>query len=85
MLTYKVLAPLSQMQVIQSARRSDKKLLMAFFDLLEDDPFQLGQNEIFDAELERVYQQSKIGKHLVTHWVDHAAREIRVVNLEKTD
>ena len=83
MFTYKVLAPLSQMAVIQAARRSDKKLLMAFFDLLEDDPFQVGQNEIFDAESDRIYQQSKIGKYVVTHWVDHAAREIRVVNIEK--
>lgn len=65
-----------------SAKRRAK--LLRFFDRVTHDPFQSGDYSEAGAT-GRVYELKLIDDVLVSWWVDHAAREIRIVRIESVD
>ncbi|MEJ1971575.1 MAG: hypothetical protein WDM96_03425 [Lacunisphaera sp.] len=58
--------------------------LLRFFDLLTRQPFQAG-DYCETGALGRSYELKLIDDVLVTWWVDHAVREIRIVRIELID
>jgi hypothetical protein len=66
-----------------SARLRQRRLLR-LLDELRGDPFRSGDFREVDA-YGRANEVLLVDEWLVTFWCDHAAREIRIVRLEKAD
>jgi hypothetical protein len=66
------------------APRSEQRRLSAQFERLKATPFRTGDLQELDAQ-GRANQIIVAGDWLITFWTDHAAREIRVVRLERVD
>ncbi len=66
---------------ISGARR---RQLLAVLEQLATDPFRSGALQQRD-QAGRINEVALLGDWLVTFWVDHAAREIRVVVLESPE
>ncbi len=67
-----------------SSSRAEQRRLAAIFDELKSAPFRKGDLQEPDAQ-GRVNEIMVFGDWLVTFWVDHAAREIRIVRLESSE
>lgn len=81
---YDVVVPVSRLGVFQAAKKRERKQLLDFFDRLAADPSIEGPWTIQDSS-GRTNQQMHVGNFLVTFWPDHAAREVRVTRIERTD
>ena len=62
----------------------DRRKLAAILDRLKATPFRHGDLQERDAS-GRVNEVLVIGEWLVTYWPDHAARELRVVRVERIE
>ena len=65
------------------ASRAEQKQLAVIIDDLKGSPFRQGDLQEPDAQ-QRVNEILLLGNWLVTFWVDHAAREVRIVRLESS-
>lgn len=79
---YDVVIPISKMAVFHSASKRERKTLLDFFDRLASHPF-LESEWLIDDATGRTHYSHQVGRHLVTYWADHAAREVKVVRLER--
>lgn len=66
------------------ASRVEQRQVATIFDELKGSPFRKGDLQEQDAQ-GRENEIMVVGNWLVTFWVDHAAREIRVVRLESAE
>jgi len=83
-LLYDVVAPVSRLTVFHSARRSERKALLDFFDRLARSPATTSEWAVLD-QAGRTNYQTPVGRILVTYWADHAAQEVRIVRLDRVD
>lgn len=81
---YDVVAPISGLAVFHSAARRERKALLDFFDRLARLPATKSEWTLPD-EAGRTNYQTAVGRILVTYWTDHAAREVRIVRLDRVD
>lgn len=64
--------------------RADQRKLATILDQLKTTPFRRGDLQEPDAT-GRVNEVLVVGEWLVTYWPDHAARELRIVRLERVE
>lgn len=69
---------------LATASRSEQRQLGAVLDELKVSPFRKGDLQEQDAHA-RTNEILVVGDWLVTFWVDHAVREIRIVRLESAE
>jgi hypothetical protein len=69
---------------IVNASRTEQRQLSVILDGLKLAPFRKGDLQELDVN-DRVNEIMVIGDWLVTIWVDHAVREIRVVRIESSE
>ena len=81
---YDVVAPVSRLAVFHGATRRERKALLDFFDRLAKLPATTTEWALVD-ETGRTNYQTAVGRILVTYWADHAAREVRIVRLDRVD
>lgn len=74
--------PTSKMAVFTGAAKRERKQLIDLFDRLAANP-SLITDWTIDASDGRTHYRLVAGRHMVTYWTDHAAREVRIVKLEK--
>lgn len=67
-----------------AASRAEQRRVGAIFDELKSSPFRKGDLQEQDAR-GRENEIMVAGDWLVTFWVDHAVREIRVVRIESSE
>ena len=79
---YDVAVAISQMVVFNGAGKRGRKSLLDFFDRLAANPF-LESEWTVDDSTGRTHFRLTVGRYLVTYWPDHAAREVRIVKLER--
>lgn len=72
------------MAVFHSARKSERKVLLDFFDRLARTPSTQSDWVVRDSTGRANYQMA-VGRFLVTFWTDDSAREIRVVRIDRID
>ena len=75
-----ILNEMAAMALVNAPRREQRRLAVAL-DALKIDPFQIGDLQERDAQ-GRTNEVAVADDWLITYWSDHAAREIRIVNLE---
>lgn len=81
---YDVIAPISKMAAFHSARKSERKQLIEFFEQLAKHPATESTWTVKDSA-GRVNFQAQAGRFLVTYWPDHAAREVRIVKIVRLE
>lgn len=69
---------------LAASTRPKQRCLVRLLEELQADPFRAGDFREKDAE-GRANEVWLVDDWLVTYWSDHAARQIRVVRLEKAD
>ncbi len=67
-----------------TASRAEQQRVGAILDELKGSPFRKGDLQERDA-VGRENEIMVVGDWLVTFWVDHAVREIRVVRIESSE
>ncbi len=70
--------------VIRGSSHHSRDRIVAFIESLSSDPFQTGDYSEPDPT-GRPCQVKVIGKYAVYFWVDHAVKEVRVVDLVDAD
>ena len=65
-----------------SCTRRQRDQLVRYLDLLANNPFQRGDYEEKGAT-DRTYQIRLMRPFMITFWVDHAVKEVRVVAIRK--
>ncbi|HEY8933239.1 MAG TPA: hypothetical protein VIM44_08010 [Rariglobus sp.] len=78
---YAVIAPLSLYDTLRGLSRPRRRLIEDFLHRLARHPALRGDFEA-PGEDNRVHQVKMIGDWLISYWIDHPAREIRVTSLE---
>lgn len=78
---YALVAPLSLYDTLRGLRRSHRRLIEDFLHRLARQPSLQGDFEA-PSEDGRIHQIKIVGDWLVSYWVDHPVREIRVTSLE---
>ena len=81
---YDVVAPLSRLAVFHRATRRERKTLLDYFDQLARLPATTSEWTLID-QAGRTNYQTAVGRFLITYWADHAAREVRIVRLDRVD
>ena len=73
-------------RVLAQAPRSGaaRERIMTFVRQLADDPHRKGDYRTRD-EVGRDLEVTIVGNHAVTFWTDHAACEIKILNLQPAD
>jgi len=71
-------------QILQGVSARDQERFCDFVESLADNPFRDGDATTLD-EHGRVIQVKLLGRLVLFYWADHAAREVRVVDLANTD
>ena len=71
-------------QFLQSVSARDQERFCDFVESLADDPFRAGDATTLD-EHGRVIQVKMLGRLVLYFWADHAAKEVRVVDLADSD
>jgi hypothetical protein len=79
---YVLLLRIEAAAVYRSLRRPETDQVQRFFDLLESYPSLKGETTERD-EVGRTLEVKFVGKLKVVYWPDHAAKEIKVVKLER--
>ena len=69
---------------IAMASRAEQRRLTVILDDVKAAPFRPGDLQERDAQ-GRVHEVLVVGDWLLTYWLDHAARELRVVRLEHVE
>lgn len=78
---YDLVAPLSLYDTLRGLNRSRRRMIEDFLHRLARQPALRGDFEA-PGEDDRVHQVKIVGDWIVSYWVDHPVREIRVTSLE---
>ena len=70
------------MVVFNGATKRERRQLLGFFDRLAANPF-MESDWTVDDSTGRTHYRLPVGRYLLTYWADHAAREVRIVKLER--
>jgi len=70
--------------ILKAISRRHREPIVAFVESLPSDPFQAGDFEEIDRD-GRPCKVTIVGKYAVYFWTDHAAKEIRVLDLIDAD
>jgi hypothetical protein len=81
---YDVVMPISRTAAFYTAKKRERKALLDFFERLARDPFTETEWVVTDAA-GRPNCRAAVGRFLVTFWADHAAREVRIVKIERVE
>ncbi len=81
---YDVVLAVSKAATFYSARKRERKILLDYFEQLARRPFTESDWIVTDAAGRPNYRVA-VGSFLVTFWADHAAREVRIVKIERVD
>ena len=79
---YEVILHARAWDALAATKGAAKRRLLTVLDEVTADPFRVGDFRQRD-ETGRTNEVVLLGEWLVTFWSDHAAGEIRVVNLER--
>jgi len=79
-LSYEVFVRHEVYQILQRVSADDQKRFCNFVESLADDPFRAGDATTPD-DTGRVVQAKVLGRFVLFYWADHAAKEVRVVDL----
>jgi hypothetical protein len=80
---YKVLITRDILALPKPSSR-DRQRVLSFIDGLASDPFQKGDFEEKD-DAGRPVQIKIIGRHALTFWSDHGAKEVKITRIDKAD
>jgi hypothetical protein len=83
-LTYDVFIRHEVYQLLQTASDRDQERFDDFVESLANDPFREGDATTAD-EHGRVIQVKMLGRFALLYWADHAAKEVRVIDLASPD
>ena len=83
-LSYEVFVRHEVYQILQGASARDQERVWDFLESLADDPFREGDATTLD-EHGRAIQVKVLGRLALLYWADHAAKEVRVVDLANAD
>lgn len=83
-LSYEIFVRHEVYQILQGASARDRERICDFIASLADDPFREGDTTTLD-EHGRAIQVKMLGRLALLYWADHAAREVRVVDLVNAD
>lgn len=83
-LSYAVFVRHEVYQTLQAASPRNQERVCDFLESLADDPFREGDTQTLD-EHGRAIQVKMIGRLALLYWADHAAKEVRVVDLANAD
>ena len=81
---YELLLSEAAAKTLATAERSEQRKLAVLLDEVKVAPFRRGDLQERDAH-GRTNEVLVVGDWLVTYWPDHAARELRVVRLERVE
>ena len=81
---FEVVLRRAAVQAATTLTRRQRHQVESFLDLLANAPGQSGDFHELDA-LGRRHEVKALDDAIVTWWVDHAAREIRVVEIERIE
>jgi mRNA-degrading endonuclease RelE of RelBE toxin-antitoxin system len=79
-LSYEVFVRHEVYQILQRIGADDRERFCDFVESLADDPFRTGDATTSD-DTGRVVQAKVLGRFVLFYWADHAAKEVRVVDL----
>jgi len=79
-LGYEVFVRYEIYQFLQRVGADDRDRFCDFVESLADDPFRAGDAMTSD-DTGRVVQVKMLGRFALFYWADHAAKEVRVVDL----
>jgi hypothetical protein len=65
-----------------AASRAGRSELLRFFDVLSNSPSQREEEAVMD-ELGRRNEVAYVGHYRVVYWADHAAKEVRIIDLRQ--
>jgi hypothetical protein len=82
--SYELLLHEEAWTALSGASKPERQRLFAHLGSLKDDPFREGDFPEQDA-CGRRNQVLLLDEWLITYWSDHAAREVRVLALERMD
>ena len=81
---YDIVAPLGVYQLLRTLGRSPRREIELFLYRLALQPGLPGDFET-PAEDGRTHQVKMVGRWLVSYWIDHAVREVRVTGIEPVE
>jgi hypothetical protein len=68
------------MRLVGASRR-EQRILADTMEALKADPFCVGDFQERDTK-DRINEVTLVGDWLITYWSDHAARKIRIIEIE---
>ena len=80
---YRPFVSLEILDSVRAIRGKRKEEILRYFYDLGQNPFMLGDFQLSVAD--RELQVKVFGKYSVYFWVDHAVREVKIVELLKSD
>jgi hypothetical protein len=83
-LSYEIFVRHEVYQILQGVSARDQERVCDFVESLADDPFREGDTTTLD-EHGRAIQVKMLGRLALFYWADHAAKEVRVVDLANAD
>ena len=83
-LAYEVFIRHEVYRLLQDASSRDQERVWDFVESLANDPFREGDATTPD-EHGRIVQVKMLGRLVLFYWADHAAKEVRVVDLANAD
>jgi mRNA-degrading endonuclease RelE of RelBE toxin-antitoxin system len=82
---YKVLVTLKSSIKLQELRKPIRFSILSFLTYLETNPFERGDQCLYSTEHAREYSMKAIRQRIIIYYVDHANKEIRVLDLKHID
>ena len=82
---YRVLITLKASIKLQELSKPIRFSILSFLTYLETNPFERGDQCLYSAEHARDYSMKAIRKRIITYYVDHGNKEIRVLDLRHID
>lgn len=76
--------PLTVYETLRTLRQEDRRRVEALLQQIARQPSLSGDFEAV-AEDGRIHQVRVVGDWMLSYWIDHAVREIRVSNLERIE
>jgi hypothetical protein len=79
-LSYELYIRREVFQVLEGIAEPTREKTLRFMELLSEDPFREGDFTARD-DTGRLVQAKLIGEYALYYWADHAAREVRLLDL----
>ena len=81
MISYSVYVEASVAESLPRLKSAERERLLRFFNKLRTNPFLEG-DYIEHDNIGRLLQVFVIGRHAVVFWVDHAVKEVKILDLK---